>query len=229
MKTMKKLLSLLLTITLLFSALPVIATAETDSITVYVTASRYDELIQTIEDEIAVMLPVTLEGKETPAVTPSQTPVPTETPKPTPTVTKTPTPTPSEVPQSKNLCSLSIRCDKALSFLQNTHAEKLEFLPPDGVILSLSEIEFTEGETVFDVLKRELQSHKIPFEFNENPMFQSAYIEGICNLYEFDCGDQSGWLYRVNGKVPSVGCSQYPLKAGDKIEFLYTASYGDLP
>ncbi len=167
--------------------------------------------------------------QESPSVAPPQTPIPTEKPVPTPTAAEMPSPTPLEEPIPATVCSLTIRCDKALPILQNTNPEKLEFLPTDGVILSLSEATFSVGETVFDVLKRELQAHKIPFEFTENPMFKSAYIDGICNLYEFDCGDQSGWLYRVNGKAPSVGCSQYSLKAGDKIEFIYTTSYGDLP
>ena len=75
-------------------------------------------------------------------------------------------------------------------------------------------------------MERELKSRKIHFEFTINPMYDSAYIEGIGNLYEFDAGELSGWIYRVNGKIMSVGCSQYKLKNGDKIEFLYTCNMG---
>ena len=57
-------------------------------------------------------------------------------------------------------------------------------------------------------------------------MYNSVYIEGIGNLYEFDCGELSGWLYKVNGKTPGCGCSQYTLKDGDVVEFMYSCSLG---
>lgn len=43
-------------------------------------------------------------------------------------------------------------------------------------------------------------------------MYNSAYIEGINNLYEFDCGSLSGWMYKVNEWFPNYGCSRYVLK-----------------
>ncbi len=61
---MKKLLSLLLALILLVSALPVIATAEDSSITVYVTASKQGEFLRTTEENPTVLLPVVLEGEE---------------------------------------------------------------------------------------------------------------------------------------------------------------------
>ena len=61
---MKKLLSLLLTIAMLFSALPVYVLAESDSITVYVSASSGHEFLKTAEDIPVVLLPVSLEGEE---------------------------------------------------------------------------------------------------------------------------------------------------------------------
>ena len=53
-----------------------------------------------------------------------------------------------------------------------------------------------------------------------------AYIAGINYLYEFDFGELSGWTYRVNGEVPSVGCDKYELKDGDKVEWIYTCELG---
>ncbi len=40
-------------------------------------------------------------------------------------------------------------------------------------------------------------------------MYNSYYVEGIGNLYEFDCGKESGWMYKVNGRFPNYGCSSY--------------------
>ena len=63
-------------------------------------------------------------------------------------------------------------------------------------------------------------------EFVNTPMYNSAYIEGIHNLYEFDCGQLSGWIYKVNGWSPNYGCSRYALKDGDVIEWVYTCNLG---
>jgi len=123
-------------------------------------------------------------------------------------------------------CRLTVRCDTILKNLEKVAPEKLELIPESGIILPEREIEFLDGETVFDILQRELKKHKIHFEFSNVSMYDSVYIEGIGNLYEFDAGNLSGWLYRVNGNTPSVGCSQYKLTDNDKVEFLYTCNMG---
>ena len=63
-------------------------------------------------------------------------------------------------------------------------------------------------------------------EFSNTPIYQSAYIEGIGNLYEFDCGPQSGWMFSVNDVYPGLGCSSYTLSDGDVIVFSYTCDLG---
>ena len=123
-------------------------------------------------------------------------------------------------------CRLTVRCDTILKNLEKVAPEKLELIPESGIILPEREIEFLDGETVFDILQRELKKHKIHFEFSNVSMYDSVYIEGIGNLYEFDAGNLSGWLYCVNGNTPSVGCSQYKLTDNDKVEFLYTCNMG---
>ena len=55
----------------------------------------------------------------------------------------------------------------------------------------------------------------------------AVYVEGIGQLYEFDCGEGSGWIYKVNGAAPGVGCDAYPLKAGDAVVWAYTCNYGN--
>ena len=58
------------------------------------------------------------------------------------------------------------------------------------------------------------------------PIYNSAYIEGIANLYEFDVGNESGWMFRVNDWFPNYGCSRYVLKDGDTVEWVYTCDLG---
>lgn len=123
-------------------------------------------------------------------------------------------------------CTLSVRCDTLLENLSAIDPEKVELVPKDGVILSEREVHFYEGENVFQILRREMRREKIPMEFVNTPVYHSAYVEGIANLYEFDCGELSGWVYRVNGWFPNYGCSRYLLKPGDRIEWVYTCDRG---
>ena len=54
------------------------------------------------------------------------------------------------------------------------------------------------------------------------------HVAGIDGLYEFDCGKNSGWMYRVNGKFPNYMAGKCKLHDGDKVEWLYTCVRGDL-
>lgn len=127
-----------------------------------------------------------------------------------------------EKTETKSLfCTLSVRCDKVFNDISKLPQEKINYIPHDGIIFSETPVEFYEGESVFNVLIRELKKKKIHIEFVSDPIYNSAYIEGISNLYEFDCGAKSGWIYFVNGESPSCGCSQYMLKENDKIEWMY--------
>lgn len=128
--------------------------------------------------------------------------------------------------KKKNICTLTVKCDTILSNMDNLAKEKVPLVPPNGVIYSSNELEFQQGDSVFDVLYREMKSKGIHLEFNETPAYKSVYVEGINNLYEFDCGDLSGWMYMVNGKPGSLGCSQYVVQPGDRIEWVYTCDMG---
>lgn len=46
----------------------------------------------------------------------------------------------------------------------------------------------------------------------------------INHLYEFDCGVESGWMYKVNEWFPNYGCSAYELKGGEDIVWCYTCN-----
>lgn len=123
-------------------------------------------------------------------------------------------------------CTLSITCNTVFDNLDSLDSSKLEILPEDGVILAKRVVEFTKGETVFDVLLRETKTNKIHMEYSSNPTFNSSYIEGINNLYEFDCGELSGWTYKINGKGVGYGSSNYILSDGDVVEWVYTCDQG---
>ena len=132
-----------------------------------------------------------------------------------------------EVNTSKTLrCTFSIECSTILNNLDQLEPDKLEMVPSGGTIPSATTVTFSEGESVFDVLQRLCRDKGIHLESSWTPIYNSAYIEGIHNLYEFDCGSLSGWMYRVNGWYPNYGCSRYQLADGDRVEWRYTCDLG---
>lgn len=101
-----------------------------------------------------------------------------------------------------------------------------DYIPEDGWILKTVSYAGTTENTVFDVLNTVCRNNDIQLEFSYTPLYESNYIEGINYLYEFDGGNQSGWMYKVNGWFPNYGCSSYYLSDGDVIEWVYTCDLG---
>ncbi len=124
-------------------------------------------------------------------------------------------------------CTFSIECSTILNNLDQLDSDKLEMVPSNGVILTRTTVTFYEGESVFDVLQRVCREYGIHMEASWTPIYNSAYIEGIHNLYEFDCGNLSGWMYQVNGWYPNYGCSRYQLQDGDVVQWRYTCDLGN--
>lgn len=120
------------------------------------------------------------------------------------------------------ICTVRISCDTILDNLSALDDAKRPYVPADGVILPTITVEFTQGESVFDVLQRVCAAAQIPLEYSWTPLYDSYYLEGICHIYEYDCGAESGWMYAVNGTYPNYGCSSYEVSAGDEIVWRYT-------
>lgn len=142
------------------------------------------------------------------------------TPEVTPEVTPEPTPAP------EHLCTIEIRCDTVMDTSVLENEAVIPYLPKDGVILAATEVEYTPGETVFDVLLRVTRDNDIQFEFREDALYSGAYVEGINYLYELDAGALSGWMYKVNEQFPNYGCGRYDVEDGDVIVWLYTCDLG---
>lgn len=152
----------------------------------------------------------------------------------------TATPTTQKPTQApKNTCKISIICKTVNDNINSLKPSKKDFVPSDGIILENATVEIKSGDTAFDVLKRACESstckaackyckkNGIQIEYTYTPGFNTYYVEGIHQLYEKDCGMQSGWMYSVNGTFPNVGASSYTVKSGDTVKFLYTCDMGE--
>lgn len=132
----------------------------------------------------------------------------------------------TEAPK-KLTCTISINCATILDNMDKLDPAKKDFVPGDGWILKKITVTFEKGETVHDVLKRVCRDKGIHMESTYTPVYDSAYVEGINQIYEFDCGSESGWMYKVNGWFPNYGSSQYEVSDGDEIAWVYTCNLGD--
>ena len=133
---------------------------------------------------------------------------------------------PSKENKQGNLsCTLTISCATAISNSSLSRAKR-SVLPADGMILSNVKVSFNEGDSAYDVISKACKENNIHFDAVTTPLTGGKYIRGINNLYEFDCGNVSGWMYRVNGEFPNVGCSEYYLTDGDEVSFLYSCNLG---
>ena len=123
---------------------------------------------------------------------------------------------------TQNLCTITIRCDTIFDNADALEEAKAPYVPEDGEILPVTTVEFSPGETVFQVLQRVCEASELQLEYSWTPLYDSYYVEGINHLYEFDCGFESGWMYKVDGWFPNYGCSAYELQGGEEIVWYYT-------
>lgn len=133
----------------------------------------------------------------------------------------------TEIPpadEEKNECSLTVTCSEVFSHMDKLSESAERVIPANGIILQ-GNYEIIQGETAFDLLKRACAEKNILLDYVFTPLYSSYYIRGINNLYEFDCGDESGWMYLVNGSDTGCGCNQYKVSKGDKVVFNYTCEY----
>ena len=128
----------------------------------------------------------------------------------------------STKPKNKTV-TIAISCKTAIN---NGLNKKPGFshLPSNGIILQNMKVEFNEGDTVFDILVKVTRKKGIHMEYRGSG--SNTYIEGINNLYEFDGGSNSGWMYSVNGVYPNYGVGAYKVKSSDVIKFNYTCNLG---
>ena len=119
-----------------------------------------------------------------------------------PTTVARTTTTAAPATEPKSTVMLSINCATILGQMDRLRDGKEPFVPTDGVILPEIPVDIKQGDTAFDVLKKACGTYDIQLEYTAQNMFNTVYVEGINQLYEKDCGSNSGWIYKVNGVQP---------------------------
>lgn len=98
---------------------------------------------------------------------------------------------------------------------------KVGIYTDEKALVESIDIDYKEGDTAYTVLKRLLGNKVDSIGSGEN-----LYVQGIDELYEFDKGSQSGWVYAVNRSMPQVSAGIFDIKAGDEIIWHYTLDLG---
>ncbi len=233
MKT--KLLALLLTVLFLLSACGKNDTSAEPSETCTAAESEYTSEMPSAEETQVEIAADAGTSQPTQGQTKSQASPSPETAQPAEPTTSAPqhielTPVPTTSAQQANTpenekinVTFSVECHNAINYGILSQGSFAQVLPADGIILHTSSIEVKNGESVMSALKKILKENRITYS-----IASGGYVRTISGLSEFDCGPYSGWMYKVNGNFPNVSTKSYPLREGDRVEFVYTCNMGDV-
>ena len=114
--------------------------------------------------------------------------------------------------------------DAAPEASRQAESVTVAILGDEETILAPTAVAWEEGDTAYTVLKRAAQAQNISVEVSGSS--RKVYVQGINDLYEFDKGATSGWLYQVNDAFPSKSASNYAVEAGDVVNWVYTLDMG---
>lgn len=92
---------------------------------------------------------------------------------------------------------------------------KVDATDYDKGVLFDEKMTVDEGKTLYDALMES------GLELDVSSMSGTVYIDGIDGIVSSKISPNSGWLYEINGEVPSVGVDSYVLEDGDEIVFTF--------
>lgn len=81
-----------------------------------------------------------------------------------------------------------------------------------------------DGATAYYALTKAFDANQIEYKVKSGDYIYQLTYDGT-TMSEFDEGPNSGWLYKLNGKVPTTGTSGCNVKNGDTILFYYTKDW----
>ncbi|MBE5896643.1 MAG: DUF4430 domain-containing protein [Lachnospiraceae bacterium] len=123
-------------------------------------------------------------------------------------------------------CTVTIDCSSisgngALTAAGNPQLEAYAANPTIlSVNINVSDTNDDGRVGVDEAIKQACDAYGIQYEFKS-----SSYLSGMNYLYEFNAGPNSGWMYKVNGRVPNKGCNSYYLNGSEDVLWYYVISY----
>lgn len=90
----------------------------------------------------------------------------------------------------------------------------------DDPIIFEGNVDVKENATVLDAVVTVTKKERLQLSY------MPGYISSIDSLAEFSYGNESGWMFAVNGEFSNKNCSEKRLKEGDELYLLYTVDMG---
>ena len=112
----------------------------------------------------------------------------------------------SEKPMGKETVTLSIVGSKSIA-------------PNDGVILPATDVEISDGDTVYTLLDRVCKDKGITLDVIEDG--DGVFVNGIEGIVCFADGSSRAWDFTVNGRSTGRDSANSPIKGGDVIVWRY--------
>ncbi len=91
-----------------------------------------------------------------------------------------------------------------------------------NLLTTTGKVTVTAGSSVRDAFVTALDRDKIGYTEQSN-----GYFPTIGGWSEFDRGEKSGWMYLVNGSMPSVAAQDYELTGNATVVWFYTDDYSN--
>ncbi len=125
--------------------------------------------------------------------------------------------------KSNITATVSIDCKDVLKNIKTLDKAVKKIIPKNAYFLKNYKASVEKGDTAYSLILKVAKNNNIQIDClsPQESSYNTAYVKGIGNLYEKDCGKNSGWIFYVNGVSSQVGCSDYYVKDKDVIEFTY--------
>ena len=92
------------------------------------------------------------------------------------------------------------------------------------LIAKTSYSNLSEPTTVFDIFQKALEENGYTYKARGSYVYSITTPDGK-TIEEFDEGSNSGWMYKVNGKLADCYMGAYGLKSGDDIVVFFTKDF----
>lgn len=128
----------------------------------------------------------------------------------------------TEQVESDKSVLMSVNCSEILKNMDSLDSGLEEYIPEYGLIVEDKAYPIKDGDTVYDLLIRVTKENRIQVE--SKGFSGSREIEGINYIYNSSCGKGSRWICKINGEIQQPVCTDYKLKDGDIVQWIYVCN-----
>ncbi len=119
--------------------------------------------------------------------------------------------------------TISINVSKIFDHEADLNQDKKDFVPEDGMILKKVTVVVKKDATALDQLREACDDNDVDIEVSESQY--GKFVDGLGQIYSGDCGEWSGWMFKVNGKWAELGADATVLNENDEVEWVFVCDY----